>query len=177
MHSLIIGMTESGKTTLAKSICKGLIAKEQKVAVLDPLHDEGWGEVTFQTSGPAAFLEWAKMKENRQAFLFVDEGSIAIGRYNAPMEWLATMSRHWGHSSFFISQSLTQLSTTLRGQCGRLYLFTAAETVNKIAAEEFNEKELRKADRLEKGQFYIVNRFTALKKMRIEFDTGEVSAS
>lgn len=166
MHHLIIGMTECGKTTLAKMICGNLKKRGKKTAVLDPLYDEGWN-CDFQTSNSDEFLTWAK--SNRSAYLFIDEGSVSIGRYNVPMQWLATMSRHWGHSSYFISQGFTQLPPMVRDNCQVLYLFTAADSVNKIAAEEFNKKELRNAESLDKGHFYKVLRYGKISKFSIDF--------
>lgn len=166
MHSLIIGMTESGKTTLAKMLCRTLNNGGNKTAVLDPLFDDGW-QCDFQTQNSDEFLRWAK--SNRSAYLFVDEGSISIGRYNLPMQWLATMARHWGHSATFISQGLTQLPPAVRNNCSRLYLFTAADSVSKIAAEEFNKKELRDAEALGRGEFLIVPRYGDVRRAKIDF--------
>lgn len=171
MHHLIIGMTECGKTTLAKLICKQLKKQGKKTAVLDPLYDEGWN-ADFQTQSPEEFLEWAK--SNRSTYLFVDEGSISIGRYNAPMQWLATMARHWGHSCYFICQGLTQLPPMVRNNCRIIYLFTASDGVNKVAAEEFNKRELRSAESLGKGDFIKSSRFGKSENFSIDFSKGIV---
>lgn len=171
MHTLICGMTESGKTFLSKMICRALKKKGQICAVLDPLQDAGW-DCDFQTQKSDDFLAWAQA--NQKAFLFVDEGSIAVGRYNVPMEWLATMSRHWGHASYFICQGLTQLPPMVRNNCGKLYLFTSADSVNKLAAEEFNEKALKNADRLDKGHFYEISRFGKIRKGTLDFRKSSV---
>lgn len=174
MHALLIGMTECGKTSLAKIIASDAKSKGKLVAVLDPLIDDGW-EADFQTQDSEEFLKWAKA--NRSAYLFVDEGSVSIGRYNKPMSWLATMSRHWGHTAFFISQGLTQLPPDVRNNCGQLFLFTSADTINKTAAEEFNEPDLRRADKLEKGHFFIVKRFGKISKGYVDFDKWKVYAA
>lgn len=171
MHCLIVGMTESGKTTLAKRIAKTLKSSGKLVAVLDPLQDEGW-ECDFQTQNPEEFLVWAK--GNRSAFLFVDESGVAIGRYNVPMEWLATQSRHLGHSCYFICQGLTQLSTIVRGQCRKLYMFASGSNATKTASEEWNESELQNAERLQKGEFYVVSRFDKISKGRVDFTSDNV---
>lgn len=173
MHSLIVGMTESGKSFLAKMISRALKKAGKKVAVLDPLWDDGWG-ADFQTSDSGAFLAWAKSKANASAFLFVDEGSVSVGRYNLPMQWLATMSRHHGHSSFFICQGITQLPPIVRGQCRDVFLFAVDETISQIVAKEWNEKTLRNAERLRKGEFYHVSRFGTLQKGRLDFAAGKV---
>lgn len=171
MHTLIIGMTESGKTTLAKILCRELKHWGKKTAVLDPLKDPEW-EADFQTQNSDEFLKWAK--ENRSAYLFVDEGSISVGRYNVPMQWLATMSRHWGHSAFFVSQGLTQLPPAVRDNCGKLFLFCCSNSITKTASEEFNKKDLRNAEELDKGHFYVIKRFGKLSKGFVDFPKRKV---
>lgn len=172
MHSLIVGMTESGKTTLAKYLCKGLAKRGKKTAVLDPLIDVGW-ETEFQTNNPGEFLALAK--KTRESYLFVDEGSVSIGRFNVPMEWLATMSRHWGHSAFFITQGMTQLGPTIRNNCSRLYLFACSKSIARLAAEEFNQPEVISADRLRVGEFFIVSRFDPLRRGSIDFKKSRIN--
>ena len=55
-HSLIIGMTESGKTTLATEICRDYRARGIKTIVLDPMYDQRW-DADFLTTDKARFLE------------------------------------------------------------------------------------------------------------------------
>lgn len=173
MHSLIIGMTESGKTTLAKLMCQELHSRKELTGVLDPLLDEGW-ESDFHTKNSDQFLTYAKLPRPKGGFLFIDEGATSIGRYNVPMEWLATMSRHWGHSATFITPGFTNLSPSIRNSCGRLYLFACAASVTKIASEEFNHKVLLTAERLRKGEFFIVDRFREVRLGSIDFQKRKV---
>lgn len=173
MHTLIIGMSESGKSFLAKMISRTLKKRGCKTAVLDPLADNGWG-ADFQTKDSTAFLAWAKAKENAGSFLFVDEGSESIGRYNVPMQWLATQSRHWGHSCFFITQGSTQLPPIIRGQCRDCYVFTVDEPSVKIVAIEWAEKSLKNYERLPKGHFIKISRYAAPQKGKLDFAAGKL---
>lgn len=165
-HCLIAGMTESGKTTLAKLICFQLSKRGIPTAVLDPLRDPEWA-TEKQFHEPAEFL--AFVKANRSFVLFVDEGGQSIGRYNKEMEWLATQSRHFGHSCFFISQGVTQLPPIIRQQCSKFYVFACGESNSKLIAEECNEPLLKSVTRLQPGEFFEVSRFKKTTRNRIVF--------
>lgn len=161
MHTGITGMTQSGKTTLAKIISGLARGSGVKTAVLDPLADPGW-DASFTTRDPELFLAYAKREKSH--LLFVDESGSAIGKYNPAMEWLTTTSRHLGHSSFIICHRLTQLSPNLRGQWNRLYLFACGPADARLVAEEWNEPELMNAPKMKKLHFYEVNRFSPMRR-------------
>lgn len=173
MHTLISGMTESGKTVLAKIICLTLKKSGKKCAVLDPLHDIGW-QCDFQTHDGPTFLAWARRPENQTSYLFIDEGSISVGKYDTQMQWLATMSRHWGHSVFFVTQDATQIAPIIRSNCSRVFLFASPEAAGKRISEEFNQPKLRGAPRLARGHFYIVSRFGEMSENKVDFASGSV---
>lgn len=165
-HNLIVGMTGTGKSTLAKLVIKQAKKAGRKTVVLDPIGDPSYS-ADFQTTDPDQFLAYAKA--NKSCYLFVDESGQAIGRYNEPMMWLATTSRHLGHLSFFISHSATQLSPILRGQCGQVYLFSCAAANFKTVAEEWNQPDILKMKRFDAGEFVYVPRFGQIRKGRIDF--------
>lgn len=166
-HGLILGMTESGKSTLAKELAAALHARGTCIIILDPLHDPGWpnGERTFQTADRAQFL--AMVKASRSCAVFVDESAQMIGRYAGEMEWLATQGRHWGHSSFFISQRAQQLSVTMRGQCRFLALFRCSLDDGKTHANEWAREELKGANELAQGEYFFCERFGPLKRYKL----------
>lgn len=163
-HSLVFGMTESGKTTFAKQMSHALHSEEKTVLLLDPLNDPEW-YADFRTTDGAQFLEVCKANES--CYLIVDESGQAIGKYDSEMEWLATQSRHWGHSCIFISQRGAQLSTTIRAQCRHLFLFTSAKDDCKILANEFNCPELVNASQLPQGHYFHKPRFGPLQKGKL----------
>jgi len=162
-HSLVLGMTESGKTTLAKKLSKEYQARGIGVIVLDPLQDPEWSDkpdsdLFFQTTDKDEFL--ASVKASKRCAVFIDESGESVGQYDTAMHWLATRGRHYGHNCHFLSQRGQQIAKTVRDQCGRLYLFTCSLTDAKILADEWNKPELREAHGLEQGQFFIVRRFS-----------------
>lgn len=155
-HSLIVGMSESGKTTLARQLSHILHSSGHKVLVLDEMNDPGWA-ADYITDDNDLFLEafWA----NRECFVFIDEAANSVGRYDDAMRQTATQGRHWGHSCFYISQRGSGVNATVRGQCRHLYLFSSPIEDCKIYAREFNRTELLEAAQLPQGEYFHVKRF------------------
>mgnify|MGYP005849283253 CR=1 FL=1 len=171
MHSLIVGRTESGKTTLAKILAAAFVERGKDVAILDPLLDPGW-EGTLITKEPTEFLHY--VKTNKGLILFVDESGSMIGRYNPEMDWLATSSRHMGHSVFFICQRAQQISLTIRAQCSKTYLFASIRQDAEYFADEYNEPTILTAPKMIAGEFYILSSFQQIRKACIDFRTRSV---
>ncbi len=165
MHTLVIGMTESGKSCISKLLASSLHNKGCKVAVLDPLNDPDW-KADFVSDDIEAFR--AYLESNRKVFAFVDECGQWFNEGNdTTHSWLATRSRHYGHSVTFIAQRAIQVPKTMRDQCGRLYLFTSSQSDGKIHAEEWNKPELMDCNKLPQLHFFVVDRYNTTKKMRI----------
>lgn len=160
-HCLINGMTESGKTTLAKRLAAEYKRAGVGVIVLDPLHDPGW-QADFQTDDPGEFLEVCRTSQ--RCALFIDEGGENAGQFDKPMHWLATRARHYGHNSHFISQRGAQLAKTIRDQCGRIFLFCSSVDDCKIHSREWNKPELLTANALDVGEYFAAGRFSVCKK-------------
>jgi len=163
-HCLILGMTESGKTSLAKKQIEHYKAKGISTIVLDPLADPNW-QAEFITDDADEFLDtfW----ESRQCMVFIDEAGDAVGRYDEAMNKTATRGRHWGHSVHYLSQRGTMLSRTIRDQCSHLFLFTSSYKDSLVHAEEWNSEELKNASKLEKGEYYHTTRFGETTKHKL----------
>jgi hypothetical protein len=156
-HCLIFGMTESGKTTLAKRLAhRYKVYHGVPVLVLDSLNDPEW-QADFQTTDPDEFLEsfWA----SRRCVAFIDEAGDAVGRYNTVMQRTATRGRHWGHSVHYISQRGVQLAPTVRDQCSHIFLLTSSGADGKIHAQEWNAPILASCNTLQKGEYFHATRF------------------
>ena len=163
-HSLILGMTESGKTTLAKKLAEHYKSRGIGVLVLDPMNDPGWA-CDYQSTNVDEFLNvfW----QSRQCAVFIDEAGEAVGQFDTVMHRTATKGRHWGHSCHYLSQRGVQIARTVRDQCGHLFLFTTAFGDSKIHANEWNKQDLRQANILAQGHYYHATRFGTLDKGRL----------
>ena len=161
----MIGMTESGKSTLGKLLAKQLVAQGKTVAVFDPIYDPDW-VATFKTDDISELREY--LEKTRSVYVFVDESGEVFNEGNDTSNaWLATRSRHYGHSCFFLAQRAIQVPKTMRDQCGKLFLFTSSASDGMIHCEEWNKQELRRCNELPQMHFYTGTRFGTLERMEI----------
>ncbi len=99
------------------------------VIVFDPGLDI-WA-ADHQTADFDNFLTCAK--QSKSCYLFIDEASNVCGQKDKDKSvWLASQSRHRGHSSFFICQRSAMLAPSIRENCSKLFLFRTSlkEAVN-----------------------------------------------
>lgn len=163
-HSLIFGMTESGKTSLAKKLAAHYQSKGIGVLVLDPMGDPEW-PADYKTANADEFLDtfW----NSRRCAVFIDEAGDSVGRFNTVMQRTATKGRHWGHACHYITQRGAQLATTVRDQCSHLFLFTSSLNDSKIHADEWNQQELKTANSLKQGHYFHATRFGTLERGKL----------
>lgn len=163
-HSLLLGMTESGKTSLGIVLAGHYHDGGFPLIILDPMGNPKWpaGPNVFRTSSVADFLRvfWASTR----CMAFIDEAGESVGRFDDVMIQTATKGRHWGHSCHYMSQRGAQLSRTVRDQCSHLFLFTTALDDCKIHANEWNKPELREAHTLPQGHYFHATRFGMLQR-------------
>lgn len=163
-HSLIVGMSESGKTTLGKRLSHTLHSAGESVIVLDPMNDPGWS-AGFKTADPEQFLHvfWA----SQSCHAFIDEAGDVVGKYDELMRQTATKGRHWGHSCYYITQRGAMLSVTVRAQCRHLFLFTSPIDDCKALSKDFNKPELLQASTLPQFEFFHVSRYGPLQRGKV----------
>jgi hypothetical protein len=165
MHVLNVGMTESGKSTLGKILARQLHAQGKRVVILDPLYDPDW-QCSDRFPDVESFA--AYLRANRSCFGFVDEcGAVFDDGNDSTHSWLATRSRHYGHSLHFMAQRAIQLPKTMRDQCARVFLFTSSASDGKILAEEWNKPILQTCNTLPKLEFFMAERYDMCSRMRI----------
>lgn len=150
MHAIILGITETGKTTLAFSLAAKYKARGIRVLVLDPDKRKNWN-ADFITDDPDLFVETCKL--NQGCALFIDEGSVTIGRYAGSSQWLATNARKWGHKAHFITQRAQQIDPNVRNQCTTIFLFKQSVDDAKILSKDFVAPSLLDACSLKKGEY------------------------
>lgn len=168
-HSLILGMSESGKTTLARKLAAYYKSHGIGVIVLDPLRDPGW-QCDFITADQDKFLDVFWNSQSCMAFL--DEGAESVGRYDNAMKKTATQGRHWGHCCHFITQHGMDLSPVVRGQCRYLFLFASSRQQGEVLAKEYNQPELITCTDLKQGEYLHFSRFGVLKRCKVVLYNG-----
>lgn len=168
MHVAILGITNSGKTTLAKRLAREYRARRVPVLVLDPM-GTGW-DCDYITDDPDTFLLAAR--DSRGCMLFIDEAGEVVGQWDREHHWLATRARHYGHVSHFISQRGVQIARTVRDQCTKMFLFRTGLADAKIHAEEWAEPRLKGAPDLPQGECFVADRFGKLRKINVFNQSG-----
>src|SRR5688572_25247930 len=165
-HVLIAGITESGKTTLARRLAARYKAQQIGVLVLDPLADPQW-PADFRTSDEEEFLHvfW----QSRRCVAFMDEGGESVGRYNLSMQKTATRGRHWGHACHYITQRVQQIAPIVRDMCIHLFLFASSKKDGILLANEFNHAELENCNTLEKGEYFHAVKMGPCTKHKLTF--------
>lgn len=149
-HTLILGITGTGKTTLARQLARRYRLKGIPAIVLDPFLSKQW-EADFITDKPEKFI--AVLKKSRSCSVFVDECGLWCETNEPEMKWLATNSRHFGHNCHFITQRAAQISPTIRTQCENIFLFRQSFQDTKNLIQEFVAEDLAAAQTLNKGEY------------------------
>lgn len=171
-HGLILGMTESGKTTLGKWLAAKYKAMGRRILVLDPLLDSGW-HADYITSNQEEFLQVLFNPQTLGCCAFIDEGGLTVGRYNTAMQVTATLSRHWGHSCTYLAQEATQLAPIIRAQSSFVYAFCMAKRHGKLLAEEFNAPALERCSELKRFRYISASRFGQVFTNNEEWKNGQ----
>lgn len=158
-HTLIIGMTQSGKTSLARKLVQKHRKKGRLILVLDPLLDPAWktAGATWVTDDKEKFLD--VVFRSTECVIVIDEAGEMIGRYAGEMKKLATKSRHYGHDAIFITQRAVDVDKSLRDQCAEVYAFLVSRRDSEVLAEEFVNDDCFQASEVKQGEFIKCSRF------------------
>lgn len=159
MHSLIVGVTESGKTTLAHALAADLMAQGQRIIVFDPV-----GSFTKKGTWPAGavifddedlFFEYLADDRVCHAHVFVDEAGEVFNASKRHNLWLLTRGRHYGLSVYMICQRPKMLLPAARGQASRAYIFRLAVSDLKEISADMGFSDLENIP-LDRGDFIML---------------------
>jgi hypothetical protein len=165
MHSLIIGTSLSGKTTLAKKLAVQYKNSGISIIVFCKFKDEWQGITPYIYTNRADFLRAIKVLKN--CAFFTDESGQTIGRNDAELEATATDSRHKGHQGHYICHRPAQISPVMRYQCGQLYLFNSSLYDCKILYNEYPYEDILTAHQLKQGHYLKITKFKDIRKCRL----------
>lgn len=166
-HGAIIGMTTSGKTTLAMQFARDFRKLDIPTLVLHKPR-EAWSEecASWQTSDPEKFLAKFASCQGHACFMELADGSV--DKYDSRFHKCFTEGRHDGHRCYYLSQRAATVHPAIRENCIQLCLFTVTSSAAKIWAEEFNDLGLMQAVDLPPYVFlHKENRYSPLVKRKL----------
>ena len=166
MHTHIIGVTGSGKTTLAMGLAQ---RAKSPCLVLDPIGDPRW-KATGATilHDREQFME--SVKRSHGCVIIVDESAELIGQYNSETFWLTTRGRHMGHSVVLISQRANQIAKTVRDQCSHIFAFRISMRDAKTLSDDWADASLEEAASLPQYHCLWIARFKRARILQLRPD-------
>lgn len=163
-HTLYTGVTESGKTTLARIVSRDLYKRGFKVVVYDPLGTDtaggGWGEGAIIFSDREPFLDFIYSPECFNAHIFIDEAHNVFGHEMKDNFWLLTEGRHFGMFLHILTQRPKKVHPDVRSNCGRCFMFRLANSDAIEIGADYGFSDLHKIS-LDRGDFLALNSGTA----------------
>ena len=151
---LIIGVSESGKTELAKRLIKGA---QIPVFIRDPV-GASWPreDARFETSDELRML--LDKQNKRPCIVVVDEAADFFSVGQRENHWIFTRGRHDAMLPIAIGQRIKMMAPNVREQATDLYVFESSIEACAILAEAYNMEELNNACDLKQGEFFHVRR-------------------
>lgn len=154
-HKLIVGTTESGKSTLARSMVEDAAKRGAFVIVYDPTLNPAWA-TEFVTADEYQFFAWIhEAHENgiTSIVAVVDEADTIMSMSHRHNWWLASRGRHFGIEAIFITQRPTMIAPSVRGMPSEHYAFRIPKSDAQLLADDCAAPELAGAAELAQGEF------------------------
>lgn len=155
MHNLIVGITHSGKSELAKEFTRNM--PPEQVVIFDPRRSANWPQGTIKFSDPKKFFEYVENAESK--YVFCDEAKDFWNEgYQKEAEKLLTQSRHNGQLIFLIAQRAKMIPPTARAQCSNVFAFRQNLDDSIELAREYHSS-MREIPQLPEHHFIFSNGF------------------
>ena len=150
---LIVGVSESGKTTLANRL---IAESPYPVYIRDPLGSE-WSrdDGRFETEHELrAFVQNAQSP----CVAVIDEANDFFTRSTPENAWIFTRGRHFGILPIAITHYVKMIVPVVRDQATDLYVFESSIQTADLLAEMYNQPGLCDAPSLKQGEYMHVRR-------------------
>lgn len=164
MHTLICGVTMSGKTTMARELSRAYLRARQNVIVRDPMGTEtaggDWGDgaIIFGPTQDEEFWSYLRHPDVKNTHVIIDEAADFFAVNQPENQWLLRGGRHFGFQVTLLAQRPKMLAPNVRAQCGMGYLFRLGkEDMREILADfGHSASDAEFSEPLDTGDFYMV---------------------
>jgi len=167
-HTLIVGMTRSGKTTLARDLLKILKGRGFGIVVLETrkfASPNDWPVCDRFYTDPEEFNK--AILRSRHCVCVCEEAGEYLHNHEKQWHWWGTSSRHLKHQFIFISQRAAQIAVTVRTQCDVVFVFRSNKDDVLTLSRDFDNDEILKSSRLDRGQYLKVPKFGEVEQGRV----------
>jgi hypothetical protein len=163
VHSMVVGGTMSGKTTLLRTMVRHARKAGRAVFVCDPNMEPGW-HANFRTPNPDQLL--AKLMASSGCLAICEEGGSYLTNTAPAMayRWLVMRSRHLGHKVVISATKGALIPPVYRQNCGTIHLFNCTPAEAELWADEFNDPGLLAAVKLPRFQYLKKVRFSPISR-------------
>jgi len=159
VHTLICGVTQSGKTTMAHSMARHFARLKHRIIVYDPVGTGTaagtWPESAIVFSDEQEFFEYLARDDVSHAHVFIDEAGDIFNATKRENLWLLTRGRHFGFTVYLICQRPKMVLPSARHQCGIAYVFRLAYDDMKEIGKDYGFNDLDKIS-LDTGDFLML---------------------
>jgi len=160
MHQLFVGVTKSGKTTLARKFSRELLQHKKQVAVYDPLGTAtlggDWGDGAKVFHDKESFLDFVHSDECKNYHIFIDEAHHVLGHSDKDNFWLLTEGRHHFMYLYLMTQRPKKVHPDVRSNCEICYMFRLVIDDAKEIGGDYGFSDIHK-EILDRGDFLILN--------------------
>jgi len=172
-HTLFAGVTESGKTTMARYFARNFARQGHRIIVYDPVGTNtaggGWPESAVMFDDVDKFMAYCDRPDVYHAHIFVDEAGDHFGVSDKDNHWLFRRGRHKGFFMYPIAQRPKMLAPNVRTQCSTAYIFRLAMSdADEIGADLGHSKLSNIVSTLDTGDYLM------LKSGRPQIERGNI---
>lgn len=160
MHIFVLGLSKTGKSTLARAVADGWKATKKSVIVCDPLG--GKWNADYQTRD---FDEFCKVYQaNRSCLAIVDECHlIKDAKQKGTLQSMNALGRHYGHTNLFIGHRVTSVPKGARMLSERFLVFKQAPDDAREIYGDYPHELVKELPRLERGEYLDFDTFNCTK--------------
>lgn len=160
-HVLFAGVTQTGKTTLARKFANSYAQAGKQIIIYDPVNtptkNGGWptGKKIITFSDSEEFADHLAYSGVSNAHVFVDEADNVLSLKHPENHWLLMRGRHFALQINVITQRPNLVAPSVRAQCTLGYIFRLTRDDMRSIGADFGH-DLQAQKQLDRGEFFVV---------------------